>query len=311
MYIGAIDIGGSKTIVGIVNEKGEVAVSKKMPTLKDPLLHFKETSLALSECLLKTGLTANDLLGLGVVLPGMVSKNVLLYAPALDWRNLEIAKTYSELCGIKNVRTQGDVNACAVAEAYFGGFGDLFWVTVSNGIGGAIITHGKLYKGANDVAGEIGHVKVEYGKGEICSCGQRGCAEAMASGTGIGKMVKKAADKYPEYKEMYIKKNLPLTAEGCAALAKENDEISIAIFDKAGIYIGRALSAALNLLDPGRVFIGGGVSLSLELLLPSIKRTVAECCMEFNAKASIEKTRLGYNAALLGAAALVLAPDMY
>ncbi len=311
MYVGAIDIGGSKTIVGIVSQKGEVVVSKKMPTHKDPAFHFEKTASVLSECLGETGLTASDLLGLGVVLPGMVSENVLLYAPALCWRNLEITKAYSKLCGIENVHTQGDVNACAVAEAYFGGFRDLFWMTVSNGIGGAIITNGRLYKGANDVAGEIGHVKVEYEKGELCSCGQLGCAEAMASGTGIGKMVKKAAEKHPDYKEQYIKRNLPLTAEGCAALAKENDEISLAIFDKAGIYIGRALSAALNLLDPGKVFIGGGVSLSLELLMPSIKRTVSECCMEFNAKADIEKTRLGYNAALLGAAALVLSPEMY
>ncbi len=311
MYIGAIDIGGSKTVVGIVNEKGDVVIAKKIPTLAQPQTHFEKTSEVLSECLKEKEIPKSELSGLGVVLPGMVSEDTLLYAPAVNWRDVNVVSSYRALTGIENVKTQGDVNACGVAEAYFGGFSDLLWVTVSNGIGGAIVAGGKLYKGARDVAGEIGHVKVEYENPRVCSCGQLGCAEAMASGTGIGKMVKEAADKNPEYKALFEKKNLLLTSEGCAALAREGDEISQGIFKKAGMYLGRALAAALNILDPQRVFIGGGVSLSLDLLLEETEKTIKANCVEFSAKTPIEATRLGYYAALLGAASLILAPEMY
>ena len=103
---------------------------------------------------------------------------------------------------------------------------------------------------------------------------------------------------------------MPVNAAGCAEIARMKDETSLAIFDTAGKYIGRALGAALNLLDPERVFIGGGVSLSLELLLPSIRKTLRESCVEFVAETPVEQTGLGYNAALVGAASLVLAEDM-
>lgn len=311
MNIGAIDIGGSKTIVGIVDEKGNVLINKKMPTYKDDFKkHFKLTIDVLFELMNELNINKSEIAGLGVVLPGMVSGDVLLYAPAVDWRNIDIVSEYRELTDFDIIKTEGDVNACAVAEAYFGGYSDMLWITVSNGIGGALIINNKLFKGAHDVAGEIGHIKVDYGSKVVCSCGQCGCVEAMASGTGIGKMVIAATEQDESYKKLYIDNNLPLTAEGCAYLARGKEKTSLEIFEKAGMYIGRALCAALNLLDPQRVFIGGGVSLSLELLLPSIRSTLKSLCVEFVADTPIEQTKLGYNAALIGAASLVLAKDM-
>ena len=311
MYIGAIDIGGSKTIVGIVDEKGNVLTNRKMPTYKENYKnHFKLTVDTLKELAEEINIQLKEMQGLGVVLPGMVSGDMLLYAPAVDWRNINIVKEYKALSCFDVIKTEGDVNACAVAEAYFGGYSDMLWVTVSNGIGGALIINNKLFKGAHDVAGEIGHIKADYESDVLCPCGQYGCVEALASGAGIGKRVIKAAEENEAYKKLFAENNLPVSAEGCAALAKKGDETSLAIFDLSGKYIGRALSAALNLLDPERVFIGGGVSLSLDLLLPSIRQTLRKSCVEFVAETPIEQTKLGYNAALVGAAALVLAKDM-
>lgn len=93
-------------------------------------------------------------------------------------------------------------------------------------------------------------------------------------------------------------------------MARQNDETSLKIFETAGVYIGRALSSALNLLNPQRVFIGGGVSLSLDLLLPNIRATLNSSCVEFVADTPIEQTKLGYHAALVGAAMLVLADEI-
>lgn len=311
MYIGAIDIGGSKTIVGIVNEKGDVLINRKLPTYKEDYKnHFALTVKVLYELIDELGITKSDISGLGVVLPGMVSGDTLLYAPAVDWRNINIIEEYKLLTDFDIIRTEGDVNACAVAEAFLGGYSDLLWVTVSNGIGGALIINNKLYKGSGDVAGEIGHIKVDYDSSVVCSCGQLGCVEALASGFGIGRKVQSEAEKNENYKNLFIKNNLPIDAKGCSELARQNDETSLKIFETAGIYIGRALSSALNLLNPQRVFIGGGVSLSLDLLLPSIKDTLNSSCVEFVADTPIEQTKLGYHAALVGAAMLVLADEI-
>ena len=91
-----------------------------------------------------------------------------------------------------------------------------------------------------------------------------------------------------------------------SVLAREGELTSLAIYEKAGVYLGRALAAGLNLLDPQRVFIGGGVAAALDLMLPSIRKTLRENCIPFVQEVPIERTRLGYHASVKGAAALVL-----
>ncbi len=309
MYLGAIDIGGTKTISAVTDEFGTLLSSRQFETIRgDHTAHFSLCYHQLLECLCELGITSSDLTGLGVVVPGMVSDNMLLLAPFAGWRNVDVVAEFSRLAGgqIPLIATEGDVNACGVAEAYFGGFTDLWWLTVSTGIGSAIILNGQLYTGSHNVAGEIGHVKVEFEHPRVCSCQQQGCAEAMASGRGIGAMVQEAIAAHPEYGALYEREQLPADARGCEALARKGDPISCAIYQKAGVYLGRALSAGLNLLDPQRVFIGGGVAAALDLMLPSIRETLRQCCIPFVQEVPIERTRLGYHASVKGAAALVL-----
>ncbi len=306
MYVGAIDIGGSKTVASVINESGELLARKKLGTKREYKEHFADCTAALQQCCGELGIAFADLKGLGVVPPGMVSGNTLLFAPSIGWRDIDMVESFRKATGIENVATEGDVNACGIAEAYFGGFDDLFWMTVSNGIGGAIVSGGKIFRGHNDVAGEIGHIKVEYERPRRCPCGQSGCAEAMASGAGIGARVRDEAADDKTFAAAFAAAGLEQDAAGCAQLARDGNEKAAGIMYLSGVYIGRALAAALNMVNPARVFIGGGVAASLDLLMEPIRRTLDGCCVEFARNIPIERTRLGYDAASRGAAALIL-----
>lgn len=282
-------------------------------TVDDCHTHFSHCRTHFNACLSECRLTVDDLDGIGVNMPGMVDAATgrLLEAPFAGWYNIDVKDAFSRLLGTDKLFVENDVNACAVGELMFGNACDSFlWVTISTGIGGAIIVDRKLVSGSNSCAGELGHVKVEYEHPAECSCGQWGCVEAHGSGTAITRMFAKKVMENFELVHILAQKDLIPDAKGCAILANEGNRDAIEVFHSAGEYIGRALSYATNLLNPQKIYIGGGVSNSLELLLPSIwpvfnRSTVRQC-----AGVEIVKTALGYDAALLGAAALVLAKKM-
>uniref|UniRef100_UPI003A854159 ROK family protein n=5 Tax=Oscillospiraceae TaxID=216572 RepID=UPI003A854159 len=191
MYIGAIDIGGSKTIAGIVNENGELLIEKQIVTEKsDCAAHFNRCAALLLEAAAEYGVPAQALEGVGVSLPGMVdhSHSVLLLAPGAGWRDFPAAEFLREALGIRALWCENDVNNCARAELRFAGAPENFlWITVSTGIGGAVVADGRVLLGCNSLAGELGHCKVEFEHPLPCPCGSRGCLEAHASGAALSR----------------------------------------------------------------------------------------------------------------------------
>ena len=307
MYIGSIDMGGSKTIVAILNESFEILTQDRFEGHeKDWKIHFDRTVELLAKCCADLGIQVSDLDCLGVIPPGMVEKGILLLAPATGWRNVDMIGEFRQRTGLTCIATDCDVNASAIGEADIGGYQDFLWLNVSNGIGSAIIMNGENYPGANGVSGELGHVKVEYDHPRKCPCGQWGCCEAMASGAAIGRRVKEKAQEDPAYLKKLEEAGLPVTAYGASVLARQGDETSNEIIAEAGKYIGRVIAIGLNVLNPPRVFVGGGVSQSLDLLLPYIREEIEKGTVEFARNVPIEQSRLGYYAALKGAAAIAL-----
>ncbi|MDE6690664.1 MAG: ROK family protein [Clostridia bacterium] len=308
MYIGAIDMGGSKTIVGVLNEKFEILAMERFEGHeKDWRVHFDRTIGLLRVCTEKLNIAFEELSAIGVVPPGMVrDERYLLLAPATGWRDLDMIEEYRKRTGIEIIATDCDVNASAIAEADITGERDFLWYNISNGIGAAIIMNGDNMPGANGVSGELGHVKVEYEQPRPCPCGQKGCCEAHASGAAIGRRVQQLAQERPEYAELFKNKGYPVNAYGASLLARENDPTSLEVFQEAGKYIGRSIAVGLNVINPPRVYVGGGVSQSLDLLLPEIRRQIELCTVEFARNVPIERTHLGYYAALKGATAIAL-----
>jgi len=297
MFIGAIDGGGTKVLTAVMTETGEVLARRQasVPT-SEPAAYFTRCAELLSECAAEVGVRLEGLAGVGVSLPAMTDgRDRVLGSPSAGWGAFNVRPLLVPALGVGTGRVfiENDVNACALAELRFAHGGDNFvWMTVSTGIGGAVVADGRLVRGAGFCAGEIGHVKVEFEKPRLCGCGGSGCLEAHASGTAIGRLACEAG--------------LESDAKRCAELAARGNAAAGAVLVLAGRYMGRALAMAANVLNPERVYIGGGVAHALGLLLPSLREEFERGALPQCRNVVIEQTRLGYHAALFGAAAVCL-----
>ena len=297
MLIGAIDGGGTKVLTAVMTETGKVLARRQasVPTA-DYAAYFARCAEMLGACAAEVGVRLEDLEGVGASLPAMTDgRDRVLGSPSAGWGAFSVRPLLVPALGMGTDRVfiENDVNACAMAEMRFAhGGGDFIWMTVSTGIGGAVVANGRLVRGAGFCAGEIGHVKVEFEHPRLCGCGGRGCLEAHASGTAIGRQAAEAG--------------LEADAKQCAELAAQGNPAAVAVLARAGRHMGRALAMTANVLNPERVYIGGGVAHSLELLLPSIREEFERGVLPQCRNVVIEQTRLGYEAALFGAAAVCL-----
>ena len=295
MFIGAIDGGGTKVLTAVMTETGDVLARRcaSVPTT-DYEAYFMRCSGMLGECAADLGVRLGELAGVGVSLPAMTDgRDRVLGSPSAGWGAFSVRPLLVPALGTDRVFLENDVNACALAEMRFAHGGNNFiWMTVSTGIGGAVVADGRLIHGAGFCAGELGHVKVEFDNPQPCGCGGRGCLEAHASGTAIGRQARGAG--------------LEADAKQCEELASHGDATARAVLAQAGRYIGRALAMTANVLNPERVYIGGGVAHALPLLLPSIREAFDQDVLPQCRNVVIEQTRLGYEAALFGAAAVCL-----
>ena len=297
MLIGAIDGGGTKVLTAVMTEAGAIKAQKcaSVPT-SNPALYFARCVEMLRECATEAGIYLEDLAGVGVSLPAMTDgRDRVLGSPSAGWGAFSVRPLLVASLGVGSDRVfiENDVNACALAELRFAkGVDNFLWMTVSTGIGGAVVADGRLIHGAGFCAGELGHIKVEFERPRPCGCGGCGCLEAHASGTAIGRLAREAG--------------LDADAKQCEALAMKGDPVARAVFAQAGRHIGRALAMTANVLNPERFYIGGGVAHALSLLLPSIQEEFACGTLPQCREVVIEQTKLGYEAALFGAAATCL-----
>jgi glucokinase len=231
-------------------------------------------------------------------IPGMVTGDgTVLGSPSAGWGAFEAKPLLRRALGLpqSNVFFENDINACALAELKFGGAsGDFVWITISTGNGGAVVSDGRLVRGAGGCAGEFGHLKVERAHPYRCGCGGLGCLEAHASGVAIKRRAAEAG------------LGVDTDAKRCAELARGGNAAALGVYEETGVYLGRALAIAANLLNPSTAFIGGGVSQALDLMLPAIRRTLELEALPQCKNVKVVQTKLGYEAALLGAAAVCL-----
>lgn len=310
MIYAALDIGGTKTIAALTDENGTILTQKKFPSYTaSSQTHLDICADALGELMGELGLEAKEIHGLGISLPGIVDSNqgILLYAPYAKWENVPVAEYLGKKLGIASIRCENDVNACAIGELKFGlgkKYSDFVWMTVSTGVGGASVSGGRLLRGADGFAGELGHLKVEYDHPAQCPCGQMGCLEAQGSGTALNRLTAQAAQQDREFAAALTQAGVKADGAGCAKLAQAGNPRALAIFDEIGTYLGRGMAYCVNVLNPQAVVVGGGVSASLELLRPAITAALKANAFHKMQNIDVVCTPLGYEAALIGAAAL-------
>ncbi|HTX72175.1 MAG TPA: ROK family protein [Rectinemataceae bacterium] len=304
----AIDLGGTKTAVGLVAGDGSILAKDTAATPLGDSAAAYETMLRLSRKLLAEG---GPVSAIGLALPGVVDRGrgSLIHSPSSGWRDLPFGSMLSEALSLP-VSTDNDVNACAWAEYLFGAGRALdcfFWITVSTGIGGAVFVGDRVLQGASGMAGEIGHFVAIPG-GQLCGCGHRGCLEAEAAGPAW----RRCALGLLEEGGGGVLSRVPrdsIDAKTIAEAARGGDRLCLEVVKRMGETLGKGLAAIVNILDPASIIMGGGVAEAFDLLQPHMTGSAARLCLSGGDRPlRVQASALGYDAALIGAAALALRP---
>jgi glucokinase len=212
------------------------------------------------------GLPPRDLAGIGLAVPGAldVGRGVLRSSPNLPgWRDVPVAAIAADALDAP-VAVEHDVRMAALAEARFGAGRDVasfVCVTVGTGIGAAVVLDGRLYRGASDAAGEIGHVPVVSDGAEPCGCGRRGCLETVASGRAIADRVRRLDGRMLDAREIF-------------AAAAAGDATCARVVDDAITSLGTGLTVLVNVLNPEVIAMGGGVAEAGAALLDRLRASV-------------------------------------
>jgi glucokinase len=224
--------------------------------------------------------------GIGIGAPGPVNPHsgLIIQAPNLPgWFNIPVRDRLEERLKIP-VHLGNDANLAGLGEWQFGagqGTNDLIYMTISTGIGGGIISAGRLLVGVRGLAGEPGHVTI-VPDGPVCACGGRGHLEAVASGPAIARRAREllGQDGGSSILPSLCGGDLSrIDAKLVSAAAQQGDELARSIFREAGGYIGRAVADMLTLLNPDLIILGGGVSRAGDLLLDPVRQAARDYAM--------------------------------
>ncbi|HEX2372377.1 MAG TPA: ROK family protein [Actinomycetota bacterium] len=305
-----IDIGGTKIAGGVVTEAGQILDRTRVPTPPDEEAATLAAVLAAVDELLARD-PGVDAIGVGaaglVEWPGGRAR----WAPNNSYRRLELRRLLHERTGLPT-SVDNDGNAAAWAEARFGagaGCDDLVLVTVGTGIGGGLVLDGRLYHGEHGFAGELGHLIVAP-DGDRCACGNRGCLEAMASGSTLGRLGREAAAAHPGSRLVALADRAGglVTGEVVFAAASEGDKLALALFERVGHWLGVGIASLVTIFDPDLVVVGGGVAATGELLLGPARASFQRYVHGRGHRdlPPVVPTRLGGDAGLVGAATLAL-----
>lgn len=305
-----IDVGGTKMLGVVIDPDGRVVVEHRVPTPRGA----DELMAALAGVADHLG-SRHDAVALGVGVPGLVDRDgTLRYAPNLPGVvDLPVRRLLARRNGMA-VRVDNDATSAVWGERMVGaaaGADDCVLVTLGTGIGGGIITGGRLLRGANGFAGEIGHMVIDP-DGPSCPCGRRGCWERMASGSGLGRLGREAAYAGRGRRVLFFAGGDPeeVRGEHVTAAALEGDEEALTVLDELAAWLAIGLVNLVNLLDPARIVIGGGLVAAGDALLAPTRLHFAAGVVAPDHRPAVEivPAALGERAGAIGAALLARQP---
>ncbi|TMF41089.1 MAG: ROK family protein [Chloroflexi bacterium] len=308
--IGALDIGGTKILAGIIDPSGKIVARRSIGTLAERGAEdVVARCVSLMRELAREAQVAVEMLaGIGCSVPGPLDPEggVVLFSPNLGWRNVPLAQWLRHQCGVP-VEIEDDARCAASGEARRGaarGAEMAVYITISTGIGGGLIINGRVYRGAHGFAGEIGHMTLEA-NGPPCSCGNNGCFESLASGSAIAARARQAV-LHGDETTLASFHDGPLTAEQVIQAAKAGDAVATRIVEAAGVYVGIGLAAVATAFDPQIIVLGGGVVRQEGILLRRAYETFRERALApLGSLVPIVPAALGDESGLWGAVALI------
>ena len=311
-YVLGIDIGGTNSVFGIVDARGQVVASDSIKTQKHNNFddYVDELHAAVMR-LLKDNDAEDKIHGIGIGAPNAnYYTGELVNAVNLPWgKHVKIAEKVSNKFGGIPVAVTNDANAAAIGEMTYGaarGMRDFIMITLGTGVGSGIVVNGQLLYGHDGFAGELGHVIMKRNNGRMCGCGRTGCLETYCSATGVAR----TAREFLEIRtEPSLLREIPvedITSKDVYDAAVAGDKIAKDIFEFTGNLLGQAFADMVTFSSPQAFILFGGLAKSGDLLLKPIKESLDKNIMEcFRGKAQIIVSELKESdAAVLGASAL-------
>lgn len=311
-YVLGIDIGGTNTVIGVVDARGNVIGATSLKTqIRPSFSEYVEDIHHETLNLLGTlDINIDEIQGIGVGAPNANFYNgTIENAANLRWKGvLPLADELHDKFGIP-VACTNDANAAAIGEMTYGaakGMKNFIMITLGTGVGSGIVANGQLLYGSNGFAGELGHVTVKRNNGRLCGCGRSGCLECYCSATGVARTAREMLEFSTEPSQLRNLDLSEITSKDVYDAAIAGDKVAIQVFNYTGKVLGEAFSNFVTFSAPEAIILFGGLAKSGDLLLRPIKKHMEENMLfVWKDKVKVLLSELkDTDAAVLGASAL-------
>lgn len=311
-YAIGVDVGGTNTVFGIVDKRGQILKSGSIPTAKHAEIadYLDELSVAIENLIEEIG-TKEDIKGIGVGAPnGNYFSGSIEFAPNLRWKGvIPFVEMMEKRIGIP-VALTNDANAAAIGEMTYGcakGMKDFIVITLGTGVGSGIVANGQLIYGHDGFAGELGHVIMRRNNGRLCGCGRAGCLETYSSATGLARTAREYLDLRPNVNSRL--RTIPvddITSKDVFDAAKAGDELAKEVFKFTGELLGEAFADFVAFSSPEAIILFGGLARAGDLIMDPIRESMENNLLAiYKDKVKLRFSQLKESdAAVLGASAL-------
>ncbi|WP_354040611.1 ROK family protein [Devosia sp. UYZn731] len=308
-----IDLGGTQLRVALVDQAGSIVAraAERTDSEGGPSAVFAQIDALLDK--ISTGIGRSRYIGVGVSSPGPLdtTTGVVLDIPTLPgWNNIPLKDMLAKKLRLPTV-VENDGISAAIGEWRFGagkGLQNIAYLTISTGIGGGVIADGRVVRGRRGFAGHLGHIIIDYHSDAVCSCGAKGCFEALGAGSALTRRARVIASTPAGATLRSIAAGDLVDAGHVSAAARGGDPAALALLDEEAAILGIGFTGILHAFSPDIVVVGGGVSNSFDLMELRISATVRRNAMKDFRDVPIRPAQLGENAGLIGAASLIFEP---
>lgn len=311
-YVIGIDVGGTNTVAGIVDKRGQIILSGsiKTGTHSEVEDYLDELTVLLDDLIAKTT-TKDQIKGIGAGTPnGNYFSGCIEFAPNLPWKGvIPFAQMLEDRVGLP-VTLTNDANAAAIGEMAYGaarGMKDFIVITLGTGVGSGIVVNGHLVYGHDGFAGELGHVIMRRNNGRLCGCGRNGCLEAYTSATGMARTAREYLELQPNLQTKL--RDIPaedITSKDVFDAAMAGDAMAKDIFKFTGEMLGEAFADFVAFSSPEAIILFGGLSKAGDLIMDPIRESMERNLLKiFKGKIKLMFSSLKESdSAVLGASAL-------
>ena len=313
-YLIGVDLGGTFIKTAIVTGAGEMLYKVEVPSEKEkgPDGVISNIGKSIHSVMKEKGIKPDQVEAIGIGSPGPLDTERGYVHRAINlpgWLNIPLRDRVEEILGIR-ANLENDANAAAYGEYWRGagrGASIMLAYTLGTGVGGGVIINGKLIRGVNDTAGELGHMTI-VPDGDLCPCGNRGCVESYASATSLVRRTRQKLERGSQSILLeWMEKGEPLTAKLIDEAHRSGDSFAREVLEEVGYYLALGVSNTVNALNPDVVVIGGGMMKAGEVILEPLKQEVKRRIFpELWDGLKIIPAKLGNDAGVIGAAGLIL-----